>query len=137
MKFLTLLLPLFLGALFVPAEAKPHAVIVVGTHHYTPNKSMPLFAGELQRLGFETTLVNPAWDPEKDPRGLPGLEALAKADVAIFFTRFLKLDDAQFAPVQAYLESGKPVVGLRTSTHGFNYPKDHPRHPWNLSLIHI
>ena len=67
---------------------KPHAVIVVGTHHYSPNKTMPPFAAELERLGFETTTINPAWNPEKDKRGLPGLEALEDADVAVFFTRF-------------------------------------------------
>lgn len=113
------------------AEEKPHAVIVVGTHHYTPNKTMPLFAAELERLGFRTTVINPDWDPEKDKRGLPGLEALADADVGIFFTRFLKLEDGQLSHITNYLESGKPVVGFRTSTHAFNYPDDHPGHDWN------
>lgn len=51
------------------AEKMPHAPIVVGTHHYSPKKTMPLFAGELERLGFRTTVVNPDWDPEKDKRG--------------------------------------------------------------------
>ena len=54
---------------------------------------MPEFAAELERLGFQTTVINPDWDPEKDKRGLPGLEALEKADVGIFFVRFLKLED--------------------------------------------
>ncbi len=110
---------------------KPHAVIIVGTHHYSPQRSMPLFAQELERLGLATTVVNPDWDPEKDKRGLPGLEALADADIAILFTRFLKLEDEQLGHITRYLESGKPVVGFRTSTHGFNYPKDHPQAKWN------
>ena len=113
------------------AADKPHAVIVVGTHHYNPEKTMPPFAAELQRLGFKTTLINPDWDPEKDKRGLPGLEALAEADVAVFFTRFLKLDDEQLKHITSYIESGKPVVGFRTSTHGFNYPKANPNSKWN------
>ncbi|MDF1862067.1 MAG: GDSL-type esterase/lipase family protein [Verrucomicrobiales bacterium] len=119
---------------FAFANDKPHAVIVVGTHHYSPNKTMPPFAAELERLGFETTVINPDWDPEKDKRGLPGLEALADADVGIFFTRFLKLDDKQLGHITNYLESGKPVVGFRTSTHAFNYPKDDPRQKWNNSF---
>jgi len=116
------------------AAEKPHAVIVVGTHHYSPQKTMPQFANELTRLGFRTTLINPDWDPEKGKRGLPGLEALAEADVAIFFIRFLKLSDEQLAHITSYLESGKPVVGLRTSTHGFNYPTGHAHHGLNLSF---
>ena len=116
---------------FAFGDEKPHAVIVVGTHHYSPNKSMPPFALELDRLGFETTVINPDWDPEKDKRGLPGLEALAAADVAIFFTRFLKIEDQQLGHITNYIEAGKPVVGFRTSTHGFNYPKGHPQEKWN------
>lgn len=115
----------------VAADEKPRAVIVVGTHHYAPQKTMPLFAAELERLGFQTTVLNPAWDPEKDRRGLPGLEALADADVAVFYTRFLKLNDEQLRPITSYLGSGKPVVGFRTSTHGFNYADEHPQHDLN------
>ena len=119
------------STLLCHAAEKPHAVIVVGTHHYSPEKTMPLFAAELDRLGFETTVINPDWDPEKDKRGLPGIEALADADVAVFFTRFLKLNDEQLGAITSYLESGKPVVGFRTSTHGFRYPKDNPNVQWN------
>ncbi|MGJ8723210.1 MAG: DUF7133 domain-containing protein [Roseibacillus sp.] len=119
------------NTILATAADKPHAVIVCGTYHYSPHKTMPPFAAELERLGFKTTVINPDWDPEKDKRGLPGIEALADADVGIFFTRFLKLDDQQLGHITSYLESGKPVVGFRTSTHGFKYPKDHPQVKWN------
>jgi hypothetical protein len=92
---------------------------------------MPMLASEIERLGFKATVINPDWDPEKDERGLPGLEALKKADLAIFYTRFLKIDDQQLVHITDYLKSGKPVVGLRTSTHGFNYPDEHPNQKWN------
>lgn len=116
------------------AAEKPHAVIVVGTHHYSPHQTMPGFAAELERLGFRTTVINPEWDAEKDPRGLPGLEALADADVGVFFVRFLQLDDTQRKPITDFVESGKPVVCFRTSTHAFNYPEDHPQHGLNWSF---
>jgi len=116
---------------FVEAAQPPHAVLVVGTHHYAPQTTMPFLATELERLGFRTTVVNPAWDPEKDKRGMPGLEVLKDADVGIFFMRFLQLKDSQLAHITEFIESGKAVVGLRTSTHAFNYPKNHPRHALN------
>ncbi|MDA8980870.1 hypothetical protein N9H14_01675, partial [bacterium] len=61
-------------ALFVASASaeKPHAVIICGTYHYSPQKTMPPFAAELERLGFRTTVISPDWDPEKDKRGLPG-----------------------------------------------------------------
>ena len=118
----------------VSAAEKPHAVVVVGTHHYSPHQTMPGFAAELERLGFRTTVINPDWDAETDPRGLPGIEALAEADVAVFFMRFLKLEDAQRKYITDFVESGKPVVCMRTSTHAFNYPAGHPQHAMNVSF---
>ena len=116
---------------FLGAAQPPHVVLVVGTHHYSPQTTMPFLGTELERLGFRTTVINPAWDPEKDKRGLPGLEVLKDADVGIFLMRFLQLEDDQLAHITEFIESGKAVVGLRTSTHAFNYPKDHPRHALN------
>ncbi len=116
---------------FLGAAQPPHAVLVVGTHHYSPQTTMPFLATELERLGFRTTVINPAWDPEKDKRGLPGLEILKDADVGIFFMRFLQVEDDQLAHITEFIESGKAVVGLRTSTHAFHYPKDHPHHALN------
>ncbi|MGJ8656385.1 MAG: ThuA domain-containing protein [Akkermansiaceae bacterium] len=108
-------------------QDKKHITIIVGTHHYTPNRSMPVMKTELERLGFEVTLINPTWDPEKDKRGLPGLDVLKDTDLAIFFIRWLKLEGEQYDHMMNYVKAGKPVVGLRTSSHGFNYPKDHEK----------
>lgn len=114
------------------ADDKPHVVVVIGTHHYSPHLSMPVFAGELARHGFRTTVVMGEGNPEmKTENVLPGIEALAEADVAIFYMRFLKLPDEEWALIENYVQSGKPVIGLRTANHAFKYPADHPRHEWN------
>ena len=62
---------------------------------------------------------------------LPGHGSLADADLAIFFMRFLKLPDREWQPIEDYLKSGKPVIGLRTANHSIKYPADHPRFVWN------
>lgn len=115
-------------------EGKKHLTIVVGTHHYTPNKSMPLLKAELERLGLEVAIINPGWNPERDKRGVEGLEALKETDLVIFFIRFLKLEDEQLNHIMEYVKSGKPVVGLRTSNHGFNYPKGHAKVNLNMDF---
>jgi type 1 glutamine amidotransferase len=132
MKFLNTIFITLLLALPSWAE-KPHAVIIVGTHHYSPEKSMPLLAQELEKHGFRTTVILPEGNPEqnKNGKGLPGLEILEEADLAIFFLRFLTLNEEQFAPLLKYIEGGKPVVGFRTSTHAFKYANDHPLFRWN------
>lgn len=114
------------------AAEPPHAVLVVGTLHYSPELSMPVLAEELERLGFRTTVVMGEGNPEKKIENvLPGIEALADADLAIFFMRFLNLPDAEWQPIEDYLTSGKPVIGLRTANHSFKYPANHPRRSWN------
>lgn len=111
---------------------KPHVVLVVGTLHYSPELTMPVLAKELERFGFRTTVVMGKGNPEKKTENvLPGIEALANADLAIFFMRFLNLPDSEWQPIEDYLKSGKPVIGLRTANHSIRYPKDHPRFEWN------
>lgn len=113
-------------------DKRPHVVLVVGTLHYSPELTMPVFAEELERFGFRTTVVMGEGDPEKKTENvLPGIEVLDDADLVIFFTRFMKLPDAELKPIVQYLESGKPVIGLRTSSHSFRYAKDDPNFAWN------
>ena len=129
MKMILMALALTLG--FSVFAAKPHAVLVIGTTHYNPGATIPALARELRGCGFKTTLIRSEENPEKNPKGLPGLEALATADVAVFYMRFLTLPSEQMKHIEDYLKSGKPVVGFRTSTHGFAYPKKDALYKWN------
>lgn len=116
----------------VAEDSRPHVALVVGTLHLSPELSVPLLAPELQRFGFRTTVVLGEGDPEeKTENVLLGIEVLDEADVAVFFARFLKLPDDEWAPIENYLKSGKPVIGLRTANHSFRYDKSHPRFGWN------
>ena len=42
----------------------------------------------------------------------------------IIATRFRNLPDNQMKYVDDYVKSGRPIIGLRTATHAFNYPED-------------
>src|SRR5205823_1168306 len=63
---------------------------------------------------------------------IPGLEALRSADLMILFTRFRDLPDEQMKLVAEYVESGRPIVGLRTATHAFDIKegKTFARYSW-------
>jgi type 1 glutamine amidotransferase len=80
-----------------------------------------------RRHGFKCTVlfaVNPK-DGTVDPlvlNNIPGLENLKSADLMIIATRFRNLPDEQMREIAAYLDSGKPVIGMRTATHAFNIP---------------
>lgn len=112
-------------------ESKPHAVFVVGTPHYNPAGTMPGLAKQLQQLGFHTTVILPQGNPEKNLKGIGDPTALRTADVAIFYLRFLTLPEDQLKLITDYVESGKPVVGFRCSSHAFAYPDSSPNAKWN------
>lgn len=136
----------FAGLVFVmvaSAQAKPwvvmegrdgpgkgkHIVFVVGDEEYRSEDSMPQLAKILAvHHGFKCTVlfaINKDTG-EIDPKTLdniPGLEALKTADMMVMFLRFRELPDAQMKYIIDYTNSGKPIMGLRTSTHAFNYKK--------------
>ncbi len=111
-----------------PGKGK-HIVFLVGDEEYRSEDSMPQLAKTLAVYhGFKCTVlfaVNKGTG-EIDPQTLdniPGLEALDTADLMVMFLRFRELPDEQMKHIIDYTNSGKPIVGLRTSTHAFNYRK--------------
>jgi type 1 glutamine amidotransferase len=109
----------------------PHVVFVAGDHEYSGEVTLPLLAAELgKHYGFETTVLQsfPDQNAEED---IPGLEALATADLTLFYLRWRQLPADQVRHIEDYLRAGKPVIGLRTTSHGFRYPAGHPLERWN------
>lgn len=116
-----------------------HIVFVTGDDEYRSEEGMPQLARILAvRHGFKCTVLF-AIDPRDgtikpdQQDNIPGLEALANADLMVIFTRFRNLPPEQMKHIVTYVESGRPIVALRTSTHAFNLPPDHPyaRYSWN------
>ena len=100
-------------------------VFIAGDEEYRSEEALPMLAKILsQRHGFDCTVLF-SLDPENghiDPnqqKNIPGTAALDDADLLVIFTRFRDLPPEQTAPITAFLNAGKPVIGLRTSTHAF------------------
>ncbi len=121
---------LLTGIAFADSQ-RPHVVFVTGDHEYSSELTMPILAKALQeRYGMKTTVLY-ARPNEQSEKNIPGLEALDTADLAVFFLRWRQLPDDQLAHIRKYLDSGKPAVGFRTTSHSFNFPKGHPNEKWN------
>jgi hypothetical protein len=107
-------------------QAKPGhgktVVLIAGDDEYHSEQMMPQFAEILEkRQGFRCTELfsRNVQTGQIDPhaRGnIPGLAALEKADLLILFTRFRDLPDEQMKYFVDYVESGKPIFGIRTAT---------------------
>jgi len=107
-----------------------HVVLVSGDEEYRSEEMLVQLGRILaKRHGFDSTVlfaINPASgeiDPEYNAN-IPYLEALETADVLIMYLRFRNLPDEQMRHFDNYLKQGKPVLGIRTSTHAFNVPRD-------------
>lgn len=111
-----------------PGQGKK-VVLIAGDEEYRSEETLPQLGKILSvQHGFDCRVVFPI-DPQTgriDPNNgtnIPGLEALADADLMIIATRFRALPDAQMQHIDNYLRRGGAVIGLRTATHAFNFPK--------------
>jgi type 1 glutamine amidotransferase len=100
-------------------------VLVSGDEEYRSEEALPALAKILSKHHGFTCTVLFAIDPKDGTiqpnvnNNIPGLEKLKDADLMIVFLRYRVLPDEQMKYFVDYVESGKPIIGLRTATHSF------------------
>lgn len=101
-------------------------VLIAGDEEYRSEEVQPMLARQLHALGFECIVLF-SQDPETgevDPdqtTHIPATEWVQSAELLVLQLRFRALPEEQMKPIVDYIEAGKPVMGLRTSTHAFDY----------------
>ncbi len=115
--------------------AGKHIVFISGDEEYRSEEGLPMLAKILAvRHGFTCTVLF-AIDPETgaiDPDTLdniPGLHHLDTVDMMVMLIRFRELPDEQMKHIIDFVNRGKPLMGLRTATHAFQYVKN-PESPY-------
>ena len=100
-------------------------VLISGDEEYRSEEVMPMLAKILsQHHGFDCVVLF-SWSKDGthiDPNNgasLEGLEQLDDADLMICATRFRTPPAAAMQSFDKFLDAGKPVIGMRTATHGF------------------
>lgn len=104
-----------------------HVVFVTGDCEYRSEISMPMLAAILEKHhGMKCSFCFATDEKgERKPKylqNISGLESLESADLAVFFLRYRQLPPEQLQRILSYVNSGKPCVGFRTTTHAFRYP---------------
>lgn len=100
------------------AETPPRPLrvcLVSGSFEYKSDQSMVALQEYLEK-GYPVKCSR-AFAPNEE--SLPGLENLEQCDCAVFFTRRLKIDGEPLERIKRYCASGRPIVGIRTASHGF------------------
>jgi type 1 glutamine amidotransferase len=110
---------------FQPAgagQSKPQATIVLisGEYEYDSARTLPAFTHYLEtNFAFHCTVLQ-----RTQGEDIPGLEALDRADLVVLFVRRMTLPNGQLDRIRKYLDSGRPLIGLRTASHAFENWKD-------------
>ena len=124
-----------------PGKGK-RIVLIAADDEYHSEEMLPQLARILaERQGFDCTVLfsvdrsDGAIDPHQR-RNIPGLEALETADLLILFARFRDLPDDQMKKIVDYVESGRPVIGIRTATHAFAIEagETYAHYSWNSKI---
>jgi type 1 glutamine amidotransferase len=109
-----------------PGNGK-HIVFVCGEWEYRCEESLPMIAKILaRRHGFKTTVLFSmnSRDGTVDPsvkNNIPGMSLLKDADMMVVFAMDLTLRDEQMKHFVDFLETGKPVFGIRCTLLSFRY----------------
>jgi hypothetical protein len=107
-----------------PGKGK-HVVLIAGDEEYRSEEALPQLGKILaERHGFKCSVLF-SQDPPTgliDPnnsRNIPGMQLIDSADLVIILLRFRDLPDQDMKHFVDYLEAGKPLIAIRTSTHAF------------------
>src|SRR5438128_2569876 len=94
---------------------QPTIVLISGEYEYKSAETLPALKKHLEtRHGFHCVYLE-----RSKGEDIPGLDALDNADLVILFVRRMTLPEAQLGKFKKYLDSGKPLIGLRTASHAF------------------
>jgi hypothetical protein len=100
-------------------------VLVSGDEEYRSEECMPMLAKILAvKHGFDCKVLF-AWDKggkyidPNNQQGIKGWQHLKTADLMIIGTRFRRPNAEDAKHITAFLDAGKPIIGIRTATHGF------------------
>ncbi len=97
-------------------DKRKHLVVLCAEREYQTNESLPKFAKEQLGHDFRVSFV---WDDANDTNSMPGIEAVADADLLLVSVRRRTLPEAQLQFVRKHIAAGKPVAGIRTASHAF------------------
>jgi type 1 glutamine amidotransferase len=109
-----------------PGSGK-HLVFLSGDQEYRGEEGLPMLAKILsQRHGFKCTVLFPlnpdgTINPDRTT-GLADYEKLDEADGIVMQLRYRAYPDEVMKKFAAAVDRGIPILGLRTSTHAFNFP---------------
>ena len=108
---------LLLTAISAWGVDKPLSIhFISGSKEYKSEPSLQAFQKVLEKRYQVSVTASWVKDGAKD---LPGIEHIPQADLLLVFARRLKLPEEQMTVIRKHWNEGKPIIGMRTSSHAF------------------
>ncbi|MFP6583966.1 MAG: ThuA domain-containing protein [Candidatus Hydrogenedentota bacterium] len=98
-------------------DPRKHAVFLIHEDEYDTKHTLPEYAQSelVDELGWKCTYLF-----GDGLHNIPNTEAIAQADLLFISVRRQVLPKAQLEFIKAHIESGKPIVAIRTASHAFS-----------------
>ena len=101
-------------------DKRLHLAIVMAEDEYETRMTLPEFAGKHLGHDFRVSLVFASRTNRND---IPGIDVLNEADIALLSIRRRSPPKEQLDVVRKFIAAGKPIVGIRTTSHAFSVKK--------------
>jgi nicotinamidase-related amidase len=102
-----------------PRDGRPRVAVMIGEDEYETWNTLPEFVDQvLLPAGFAVTTLHERVD---EPGTFPTLvSALSEGDLLVTSVRRRALLPIQMEALHRHLDAGRPLVAIRTSSHGFS-----------------
>ncbi len=101
------------------ADSRPTMVMVIGESEYHTWETLPAFATDtLLKAGLRIEYVTAT--TRNDDYHFMGYRAITGADLVLVSARRRAMPHEMAVMLKQHVESGKPVVGIRTASHAFS-----------------
>ena len=103
-------------------DKRPRVVFISAESEYKAVETLPDFAHELQtKYEASCQILQASTDEKSKERNyICDMESLVDANLAVVFARRRAFPAKQMQYLRDYLDSGKPLVALRTASHAFD-----------------
>jgi hypothetical protein len=103
-------------------DNRPVIAFLTAENEYSSNITLPEFAHDLlltKNVNCEFAVGKPV-DTGDDRHNLENLQILEDADLVVIYIRRRGLEPKKMDLIKAYVNSGRPVLGIRTASHAFD-----------------
>lgn len=110
-----------------PGKGK-HIVFIAGDEEYRSEEAMPLMAQILNKQGFKCTVLfsideKTGFVSPNNQASVSNPAAMDTADAFVMSIRFRNWNDEAMTKFDNAIQRGVALIGLRTTTHAFKFPK--------------